>query len=157
MSSRHDPAQKEMPTAIGLSPESWLAGRPDPLIRKHGLIGAPVSRVDGPLKVAGKARFAAEVAMDGLTYAALVYSTIARGRIERIAAAAAEAAPGVVLVMTYQNAPRMNPPALFGTSPSAAGPSTLPIMQDDEHPLEWRSGGLGARRDARSRLTMQPH
>jgi xanthine dehydrogenase YagR molybdenum-binding subunit len=130
MSSRHNPAQKEMPTAIGLAPESWLAGTPDPLIRKHGLIGAPVSRVDGPLKVVGKARFAAEVAMDGLTYAALVYSTIAHGRIARISTAAAEAAPGVVLVMTYQNAPRMNPPALFLTSPSAVGPSSLPIMQD---------------------------
>jgi xanthine dehydrogenase YagR molybdenum-binding subunit len=116
--------------AAGLDPESWLAGAPDPLIRKHGLIGAPVSRVDGPLKVQGKARFAAEVAMDGLTYAALVHSTIACGRIARIGTAAAEAAPGVVLVMTYKNAPRMNPPALVGSSPSAAGPSSLPIMQD---------------------------
>jgi len=117
-------------TAAGLDPEAWLAGTPDPLIRKHGLIGAPVSRVDGPLKVQGKARFAAEVAMAGLTYAALVYSTIARGRIARIDTAAAEAAPGVVLVMTYKNAPRMNPPALFGSSPTAAGPSSLPVMQD---------------------------
>jgi len=117
-------------TAAGIDPESWLAGAPDPLIRKHGMIGAPVSRVDGPLKVQGKARFAAEVTMDGLTYATLVHGTIARGRIARIDTAAAEAAPGVVLVMTYQNAPRMNAPALFGTSPSAAGPSSLPIMQD---------------------------
>jgi xanthine dehydrogenase YagR molybdenum-binding subunit len=117
-------------TAAGLDPEAWLAGTPDPLIRKHGLIGAPVSRVDGQLKVQGKARFAAEVAMAGLTYAALVYSTIAHGRIARIDTAAAEAAPGVVLVMTYKNAPRMNPPALFGSSPTAAGPSSLPVMQD---------------------------
>ena len=65
-----------------------------------------------------------------MTYAALVHSTIARGRIARIDTAAAEAAPGVVLVMTYKNAPRMKPPALFGTSPSAAGASSLPIMQD---------------------------
>jgi len=116
--------------AAGIDPESWLAGEPDPLIRKHGVIGAPVSRVDGPLKVQGKARFAAEVEIDGLTYAALVHSTVAHGRIARINTAAAGAAPGVILVMTYQNAPRMNPPALFGTSPSAAGPSSLPIMQD---------------------------
>ena len=59
-------------------------------MHKHGLIGAPVSRVDGPLKVQGKARFAAEVAMERLTYAALVHSTIARGRIVRISTAAAE-------------------------------------------------------------------
>ena len=99
-------------------------------MHKHGLIGAPVSRVDRLLKVQGKARFAAEVALERMTYAALVHSTIARGRIARIVTAAAEAAPGVVLVMTYKNAPRMRPPALFGTSPSAAGASSLPIMQD---------------------------
>ena len=131
MSTLKDAAQKAMQTAIGLTPDRWLpGGTPDPLMRRHGLIGAPVSRVDGPLKVQGKARFSAEVAMDGLTFAALVHSTIARGRIARISTAAAEAAPGVVLVMTYKNAPRMKPPALFGTSPSAAGPSNLPIMQD---------------------------
>ena len=32
--------------------------------------------------------------------------------------------------MTYRNAPRMDPPALFGSCPTAAGPSDLPIMQD---------------------------
>jgi xanthine dehydrogenase YagR molybdenum-binding subunit len=130
MSSHRNGAHQVTQTAAGLAPESWLAGAPDPLIHRHGLIGASVSRLDGPLKVQGKARFAAEVAMDGLTYAALVPSTIANGRIARIGTAAAEAAPGVVLVMTYQNAPRMNPPAVFGTSPVAAGPSSLPIMQD---------------------------
>jgi xanthine dehydrogenase YagR molybdenum-binding subunit len=130
MNSRRDGAHAVTQTAAGLDPESWLAGTPDPLIRKHGLIGAPVSRVDGPLKVQGKARFAAEVRMDGLAYAALVHSTIACGRIARLDTAAAEAAPGVVLVMTCKNAPRMNAPELFGTSPLAAGPSSLPIMQD---------------------------
>ena len=69
--------------------------------RQHGHVGAPVSRVDGALKVRGAARFAAEVPMEGLLYAALVHSTIARGRIARIDTAAAEAAPGVVLVMTH--------------------------------------------------------
>ena len=48
---------------------------------KHGLIGAPVSRLDGALKVKGAARFAAEYAMEGMVYAALAYSTIAKGRI----------------------------------------------------------------------------
>jgi len=49
-----------MKTAVHLAPESWLpGGTPDPLMNKHGLIGKPVSRIDGPLKVQGKARFAA--------------------------------------------------------------------------------------------------
>ena len=124
-------AQTVMKTGIGLAPESWLpGGTPDPLMRKHGALGAPVSRLDGPLKVRGAARFAAEVAVDGLTYAALVFSTIARGRIATLDTADAEQAPGVVLVMTHENTPRLAPPALFNTNPRAAGASSLPVMQD---------------------------
>ena len=73
-------------------------GHPDPLMHhKHGLIGASISRIDGPLKVSGKAQFCAEFPMEGLTYAALKYSTMARGRIVEIDTAAAETAPGVVV------------------------------------------------------------
>ena len=93
-------------------------GRPDPLIaRKHGVIGTPVSRLDGPLKVQGRARFAAELPMDGMVYAALAYSTVAKGRIATLDTGAAEAAPGVVLVMTHKNAPRMKAPPLFMLEP----------------------------------------
>ena len=87
--------QEAMKAAIGLAPESWLpGGTPDPLMTKHGLIGKPVSRIDGTLKVQGKARFAAEVSLPGLAYASLLYSAIARGRIATIETAEAEAAPG---------------------------------------------------------------
>ena len=121
-----------MKTAIEHAPDSWMpGGRPDPMIeRKHGLIGAPVSRLDGPLKVQGKARFAAEFPMDGMVYAALAYSTIAKGGILKLDTAAAEAAPGVVLVMTYRNAPKLNQTPLFGTDGKAAGGDNLTVMQD---------------------------
>lgn len=105
-------------------------GGRDPLVGRHGAIGTSLPRIDGPQKVRGQARFAAEVPADGLTYAALVTSTIARGAIATIDTAAAEAAPGVVLVMTHRNAPRMAPPAVIMTDPRAAGASSLPIMQD---------------------------
>jgi xanthine dehydrogenase YagR molybdenum-binding subunit len=109
---------------------------PDPLVRaQHGLIGAQVSRLDGPLKVRGEARFAAEYPMEGMVYAALRYSTVARGRITTLDTSAAESAPGVVLVMTHRNAPRMQPPPLFLTAPKAAGGSDLPVMQDDS--IHW--------------------
>lgn len=107
----------------------------DPMLHKHGALGQPVSRIDGPLKVQGKARFAAEFPYEGLCYAALAYSTVARGRITALDTAAAEAAPGVVLVMTHRNAPRMKAPSLMMSSPSAAGASDLPVMQDDE--IHW--------------------
>ncbi|MGH2909186.1 MAG: xanthine dehydrogenase family protein molybdopterin-binding subunit, partial [Solirubrobacteraceae bacterium] len=118
-------------------PADWTpAAGNDPVIRtRHGLIGAQVSRLDGPLKVRGEARFAAEYVMEGLTYAALRHSTVARGRITTLDTRAAEAADGVVLVMTYRNAPRMQPPPLFLTAPKAAGGSTLPVMQDDS--IHW--------------------
>jgi xanthine dehydrogenase YagR molybdenum-binding subunit len=128
--------QDAMKVAIDIVPESWLpGGNPDPVMLKHGLIGKPVSRIDGPLKVEGKARFAAEVPVDGLVYAALVHSSIARGRIATIETAAAEAADGVVLVMTYRNAPRMKAPPLMMTTAKAGGNSSLPVMQDAE--IHW--------------------
>jgi xanthine dehydrogenase YagR molybdenum-binding subunit len=125
--------QAAMAKLVPLAPDSWIPGGvPDPLIqRKHGVIGTSVSRRDGPLKVRGGARFAAEVRLDDMVYASLVYSTIPRGRVASIDTAAAEAVPGVVLVMTHRNAPRMNTPAMFGSSPTAAAPTDLPIMQDD--------------------------
>ena len=100
---------EESPTAVATAPEGWTPTTgPDPLVRdKHGLIGAQVSRLDGPLKVRGEARFAAEYVFEGMVYAALLYSTIARGQITRLETGAAEAAAGVVLVMTYRNAPKM--------------------------------------------------
>ena len=114
----------------GPAPDRWQPGTLDPLTRKHGALGQPVSRVDGRLKVLGKARFAAEVPLDRLTYAALVFSTVARGTIARLDTKAAEAAPGVVLVMTHRNAPRLAPPHIIMSSPKAMGPSDLPVMQD---------------------------
>lgn len=127
----------EFRPAVEAVPEDWTpAAGPDPLVRaKHGLIGAQVSRLDGPLKVQGEARFAAEYVMEGMVYAALRYSTIARGHITSLDTSAAEAAAGVVLVMTYRNAPRMQPPPLFLTGPKAAGGADLPVMQDDS--IHW--------------------
>lgn len=125
--------QGAMAKAVALAPDSWIpGGKPDPLIRhQHGHVGQPVSRIDGPLKVAGAARFAAEFPMDGMVHAALAYSTIAKGRIVSLDVSAAEAAPGVLLVMTYRNAPKLNPPPLFLSSAKAAGGDSVPVMQDD--------------------------
>jgi len=130
-------AQAAIAKLVPLAPDSWIPGGvPDPLIgHQHGLIGTPVSRLDGPLKVQGSARFAAEVPLENMLYAALVFGTIPSGHIATLDTKAAEAAPGVVLVMTHRNAPTLNNPALFGSSPTAAGASDLPIMQDDR--LHW--------------------
>jgi xanthine dehydrogenase YagR molybdenum-binding subunit len=123
-------------TALGYVPGSWLpGGTPDPLAEKRVTLGSQVARIDGPLKVRGEARFAGEIGLNGMTYASLAFSTIARGRIARIDAEAAKAAPGVVLVMTYMNAPRMSVPPAIGIGSKGAGNSTLPIMQSPE--IHW--------------------
>jgi xanthine dehydrogenase YagR molybdenum-binding subunit len=123
--------------AMGYVPSSWLpGGTPDPLIDRRVTLGTQQSRIDGPDKVRGAARFAAEVPMEGLLYAACVHSTIARGRITELEISAAEAAPGVVLVMTHRNAPKMAlPPPIGLTNLKAAGNNILPVMQDPE--IRW--------------------
>lgn len=136
MTTEPNAAQEAAKGAVAPGPDGWAGGRPDPLIkREHGLVGAPVSRVDGAFKVRGAATFAAEVALPGMVYAALAFSTVARGRIVRLDASAAEGAPGVVLVMTYLNAPRIQPvPAFLAAEKSAMGDG-LPVMQDDR--IHW--------------------
>ncbi|MCD0417127.1 xanthine dehydrogenase family protein molybdopterin-binding subunit [Rubrivivax sp. JA1024] len=130
-------AMDVMEKVVALAPDSWMpGGEPDPLIRaRHGSIGASIPRIDGPLKVRGAARFAAEFALDGMLYAALMFSTVPKGRIATLDTAAAEAAPGVALVMTHRNAPRMKPMPLFMTAEKADGGDNLPIMQDDR--IHW--------------------
>lgn len=130
-------AQAAMAKAVALAPDRWIpGGQPDPLIeRRHGHIGKPVSRLDGPLKVTGGAPFAAEFVMGGLVYAAVAYSTIAKGRIATLDAEAAQAAPGVVLIMTHRNAPRLKPTPLFMSAAKAAGGDDLPVMQDER--IHW--------------------
>ncbi len=126
-------AMEVMKKVIKVTPDEWMpGGTPDPVTRqKHGVLGAPVTRVDGPLKVSGAAPFAAEFPISGMLFAAVAYSTIAKGHIMSLDAAAAEQAPGVKLVMTYQNAPRLKPTPLLNSAPRAAGPDDLPIMQDE--------------------------
>lgn len=120
--------------AIKIAPDSWVPGAwDDPVGRQqHGHVGQPVSRIDGRLKVKGEAKFAAEFAPEQMVYAALVFSTIARGRIVTLDIAEAKAAAGVVLVMTHENAPSMKPMPLFLTAGKAGGGDDLPILQDTE-------------------------
>ena len=79
------------------------------------VVGKPMDRVDGRLKVMGGARYAFEFEMPNLARAVIVDSTIARGKVRRIDTKAAEGAPGVIAVITHENQPPMalptNPPA----------------------------------------------
>src|SRR4051812_45353560 len=70
-------------------------------------IGEPMDRVDGRLKVTGGAKYAAEFPVERLAYGFIVQSTIPAGTITKIDVGEARRAPGVVDVLTNENAPRL--------------------------------------------------
>lgn len=69
------------------------------------IVGKPLDRVDGRLKVTGGARYAYEMQQDAL-YGFVVEASIAKGKITSIDTLAAERSPGVKLVVTHRNAPK---------------------------------------------------
>jgi len=69
-------------------------------------IGQPVKRVDGIEKVTGKAKYAAEFNVPGLTYGYVVSSGIVKGTITSIDTSEALALPGVLEVFTHENRPK---------------------------------------------------
>jgi xanthine dehydrogenase YagR molybdenum-binding subunit len=78
------------------------------------LIGKGLDRIDGPLKVTGRARYSAEFPQEKICYALPVGSEIANGKIRNINIESAEKAPGVIAVITHKNRPALAPSSGFG-------------------------------------------
>src|SRR4051812_46623321 len=77
------------------------------------MIGQALNRVDGPLKVAGRATYAYEHREAGQPlYGFIVGATIGKGRITRIDTESAERSPGVHMVMTHHDVPTQGAPDL---------------------------------------------
>lgn len=72
------------------------------------IIGKPVNRKDGHLKVTGGAAYAYEYFPANLAYGVTVQSTISKGRIRNIDATAAKAHKGVIEVITYKNSMQLH-------------------------------------------------
>ncbi|MES3081886.1 aldehyde oxidoreductase molybdenum-binding subunit PaoC [Sphingomonas faeni] len=87
------------------------------------VLGQPLDRVDGKLKTTGTAHYAYERndAAPNAAYGYILGSAIAKGRIESIDDADAKAAPGVLAVVTYQNAGKLGK-AKNHTARMLAGP-----------------------------------
>ena len=94
-------------------------------------VGQPLSRLDGRLKVTGGARYTADVPANAIVHAAIVYSTIANGRVVSIDTTTAEYAPGVLVVLTHRNMPRMQ--ALPWSHLRPQGQTYLPLQDDQVH------------------------
>jgi xanthine dehydrogenase YagR molybdenum-binding subunit len=94
-------------------------------IDNERLVGKPMDRVDGPLKVAGAAPYAYEIREGSApAYGVIVSAGSGKAKINFIETAAAEAAPGVLLVMTHRNAPAQGDPSP-DTVPQLRGPDIL--------------------------------
>src|SRR5947207_14647569 len=98
------------------------------------LVGPPVDRADGRLKVTGAARYAAEYAPPNLAHAVLVPSAISKGRTVAIDASAAEAAPGVLAVLTHTNSLSIKQAQSSGQGGGGGGPRSpgLRLMVDGD-------------------------
>ncbi|GLK79742.1 xanthine dehydrogenase family protein molybdopterin-binding subunit [Methylopila turkensis] len=73
----------------------------------HPYVGRAEPRVDGALKVTGRAKYAAEFRADDMVYAAAVPATIAKGRIVALDLSRALSAPGVLDILTHENRPEI--------------------------------------------------
>lgn len=93
-------------------------------------IGEPLSRIDGRQKVTGAARYSGDVKPPNLLHGVLVTSTVASGRIRQIDTAAALKVPGVVSVMTHENAPKLAGIDKNKTSEQAVD-RVLQLLQDN--------------------------
>jgi xanthine dehydrogenase YagR molybdenum-binding subunit len=88
-------------------------------------IGQGIDRVDGRLKVTGRARYAAEFPVSDLVHAVLVQSTIGAGTITAVDIGAAQSMPGVLAIITPDNAPKL---AMKGGPQQAV---RAPLLQDN--------------------------
>jgi xanthine dehydrogenase YagR molybdenum-binding subunit len=94
----------------------------NPIDNGH-VIGRPLDRIDGPLKTTGRAPYAYErhdVAQN-IAYGWILGTAIGKGRIERIDIARAKSAPGVIAIVTHENAGKLGK-AKAHTARRLAGP-----------------------------------
>jgi xanthine dehydrogenase YagR molybdenum-binding subunit len=100
------------------------------------IIGQPISRIDGRLKVTGAAKYAAEFNQNQMVYAFPVRSTIGNGTITAIDANAAKSADGVLTVITHENAMRLkelkNPLELLMVG-GLLGENLVPLQDNKVH------------------------
>jgi xanthine dehydrogenase YagR molybdenum-binding subunit len=102
------------------------------------VIGTATTRLDGPAKVTGRARYGSDVTIAKPAYGVLVTSTIARGRIAAFDEAPARSVRGVIEVFTYKNIGKIEPGKTFdggGYMGSSIGAMQSPEISFDGQPI----------------------
>jgi len=93
--------------------------------------GTGRTRYDADQKTQGRAVYAADEPVRNVAHAMLVQSTVASGRIRTLDTTQAEAAPGVLAVLTHRNAPRLHAPP-FSFEDGIAPANRIAPLQSDE-------------------------
>ena len=74
--------------------------------KRYNVIGKSAPRIDGYDKVTGKARYAADIYMDGMLYAGALKSGYVSAKVLSINTEKAKQIEGVVCVLTYDEIPK---------------------------------------------------
>jgi xanthine dehydrogenase YagR molybdenum-binding subunit len=90
------------------------------------IVGQSIDRQDGQLKVRGQARYAAEFELPNMTYAVLLQSTVSAGKVTGFDTEVARAMPGVVDIITTENADKLQ------LNAAAQQTVVFPLLQSDE-------------------------
>lgn len=104
-------------------------------MEKDTVIGKPLSRVDGPLKVSGAARYAAEFNQKEMVYGFPIRSTIGKGSIQSFDLDVALKSSGVIKIITYANALKLAPadPSAMAKTGGMAGEMITPMQDNNVH------------------------
>ncbi len=92
---------------------------------EYQVVGKPVERTDGRVKVTGKARFAGDLVAQGMLYAKILRSPFAHARILDIDTSKAKKLPGVMAVITGKDFPGIP----FGTRSDTRDQLPMPITK----------------------------
>ena len=95
------------------------------------IIGASMTRVDGPLKVTGAARYAVDHPLENMAYGFPVASTVGSARIAGIDTSEAARMPGVLAILHHGNTDPLFRPAGHFEQNSRAG-EVRPPFEDDQ-------------------------
>jgi xanthine dehydrogenase YagR molybdenum-binding subunit len=128
--SGQGPTSQQHPTnTTGVSAPTQMNAR-TPELGGHGAFGIPTSRYDGPLKVTGRAAYAADHQIKGVVHAVAIQSPIANGRVRKIDSSAAEKAPGFIAILHHGKAPKLYRPS--NDFMSATKPGEIRVVFEDD-------------------------
>jgi xanthine dehydrogenase YagR molybdenum-binding subunit len=127
-------------------PSPWEAGS------ELTIVGTRATRVDSPEKVAGRARYTADIQRPRMLFAAFARAAIARGKVTSLDLNAARAVPGVVDVIAGEEASAAftSAPAsrLFSRSISYFGQPIAAVCAESEHAARRGAEAVVAQYDA---------